>query len=83
MVAQEESTRNLLLQFEENLDHTTRVGTAVNVVAEKDEFVVGSKRQRLQEFPQSFGLSVNVPDGVEHRRVPPPGLLLRPKGAPS
>src|SRR6266536_3356749 len=63
-----------LAQLQELLDDTARVGTAVDIIAQRDNLIVRSQRDRLQEPLQDVGVTVDVADGKvthDHSSGPP------------
>src|SRR5262249_23038487 len=72
MVALEKDTRRAVApQAEEAIDDALRRRSAVDVVAEKDELIVGSRREMVEKDVEFVDAAVEVPDGEEPGHTSP------------
>ena len=73
-----------LAKLKNLLDHVSAIGTAIDVVAEENDFVIPLRFNRLDERSQCLGTTVNVADDeLSHEdQIPEPTVLpLRQPGA--
>ena len=68
VVAQERDQRASLFQRDQSLDHTPAVRTTVDVIAQRDDHVVGPGLDRLEQGFQGSRTTVDVADGDRSRR---------------
>jgi hypothetical protein len=70
VIPHQERAGALLREPHQHVDDPLGVGSAVDVVADEEEPVVGFQGQPRQQLLQHLALAVDVSDGVEHRQPP-------------
>ena len=66
VVSEQKYALVVLPKLDQTIDHTRRIGPAINVVAEEDQAVASLERHHIEKLIELFEFTMNIANRVEH-----------------